>query len=143
MFMSKTVTSTLTALVLSFVIGCGDGVTVGPTGEVEGSVTLDGQPLTEGAVSLYDPSTGNSGGGELDAEGKFKFTQPVPVGKYRVSILPPEAPAPDDAMADMEATRNTTIHPLYQNGDTSELTANVTEGQNTYTFALTKGGPRS
>lgn len=124
-------------------VGCGGGPDVGPTGEVEGKVLVDGQPLTEGSVSLYDKTTGNTGGGEVGADGTFKFTVPVPVGKYQVAVLPPDAPAPDDPQADMAANQNAMIHDLYRSGETSEIVADVKEGPNSFTFELKKSGPRS
>lgn len=133
----------LIPLVTSGCGGGGGGREIGPTGEVEGSVTVDGEPLTQGSVSLYDPSTGNSGGGDLGPDGKFKFTAPVPVGKYDVSFLLPEAPPPDDPEADKLANESNLIHELYRSGDTSRMSAEVKEGLNRYTFDLKKNGPRS
>jgi len=124
-------------------LGCGGGgKEIGPTGEVEGTVTLDGEPLTEGAVALYDKNTGNTGGGELGPGGKFKFTIPVPVGTYQVSFPLPDAPPPDDPAADELANAGGDVHELYRAGETSEIVAEVKEGTNSFTFELTKAGPR-
>lgn len=123
-------------------VGCGSGgKEIGPTGEVEGTVTMDGEPLAQGSVALYDQSTGNTGGGELGSGGKFKFTVPVPVGTYQVSFQPPDAPPPEDEAADELATSDTTIPEDYQSGETSEIVAEVKEGPNTFTFELVKSGP--
>ncbi|HIE95479.1 MAG TPA: hypothetical protein EYQ63_00355 [Fuerstia sp.] len=125
-------------------LGCGGGggKDLGPTGEVEGTVTLDGEPLAEGSVALYDQNSGNTGGGELGPGGKFKFTVPVPVGTYQVSFQPPDAPPPEDADADELANANATIPEGYQSGETSEIVADVKEGPNTFTFELMKAGPK-
>jgi len=129
--------------VLSVVLlGCGGGTEIGPTGEVEGTVTLDGEPLSEGSVAFYDQSTGNTGGGELGSGGKFICTVPVPVGTYQVSFQPQDAPAPGDVEADKLATANDKIHDLYRSGETSEIVADVKEGPNTFTFELKKAGPK-
>ncbi len=123
-------------------IGCGgDGKTEGPTGEVEGTVTVDGKPLTEGSVSFYQPETGESGGAELGAGGKFKLESPLPVGKYQVAFQPPDPPQPDDEASGKLASKITDIHVGYQDGSTSEIVAEVKEGSNPFTFKLSKKGP--
>ena len=123
------------------VMGCGDGNTKGPTGEVEGTVTLDGKPLTEGAVSFYHPESAESGGADLGDGGKFKLESPLPVGKYQVAFLPPEPPQPDDEASGKKASLNTGIHDGYQDGSTSGIVKEVKEGPNNFTFKLTKEGP--
>ena len=124
-------------------LGCGGGgKEIGPTGEVEGTVTLEGEPLSEGSVVFYNKSTGNTGGAELGSGGKFMCAVPVPVGTYQVSFLPSVDLAPGDQEADKQAVENDTIHDLYRSGETSEIAAEVKEGPNTLTFDLKKAGPR-
>ena len=125
------------------ILGCGGGgKDIGPTGEVEGTVTMDGEPLAIGSVALYDESTGNTGGGELGPGGTFKFTVPVPVGTYQVSFQPPDAPPPEDKASDELATSDSSIPEDYQSGETSEIVAEVKEGPNSFTFELLKSGPK-
>lgn len=122
--------------------GCGGGgKDVGPTGEVEGTVTLGGEPLTEGSVAFYQESTGNTGGAELGPGGKFKFDAPTPVGRYLVSFQPPAPPQPDNAESDRLANLESNIPAGYQTGQTSEITAEIKEGPNSFTFELLKTGP--
>lgn len=130
-------------LLFSLLPGCGGsgGKDVGPTGEVEGTVTLDGDPLTDGSVAFYDESTGNSGGGELGPGGTFKFDVPIPVGSYLVSFQPPPPPQPDDKDSGMLARVESNIPAGYQAGETSNVIAEVKEGPNTFTFELKKSGP--
>jgi hypothetical protein len=125
-------------------LGCGGGGggrEIGPTGEVEGTVILDGEPLTEGSVAFYQVSTGNTGGGELGPNGEFKFDGPTPVGNYQVSFQPPDAPQPDDEESGKLANVESSIPAGYQMGETSDITAEVKEGPNTFAFELTKPGP--
>jgi hypothetical protein len=125
-------------------LGCGGGDDVreiGPTGEVEGTVNLDGEPLTGGSVAFYQESTGNGGGGELGPDGKFKFDVPTPVGTYLVAFQPPAPPQPNDEDSGKLARVESNIPEGYQAGDTSLVTAEVKEGPNTFTFKLTKTGP--
>ncbi len=131
-------------LLSCFLLGCGGnggGREIGPTGEVEGTVTLDGEPLTAGSVAFYQSNTGNSGGGELGPDGKFKFSTPTPIGSYLVSFQPPPPPQPDDEESGMLARVESNIHVGYQTGETSNFTAEVKEGPNAFTFELTKSGP--
>ncbi|MEZ6132200.1 MAG: hypothetical protein R3C59_26365 [Planctomycetaceae bacterium] len=129
-------------LLLVLLPGCGGGgKEIGPTGEVEGKVTLDGEPFAVGSVALYDKTTGNTGGGELSPGGTFKFAVPVPVGTYQVSFPMPEAPPPDDPAVDAAANKNTELHQSYRNGETSGIVAEVKEGPNSFTFELKKTGP--
>ena len=124
--------------------GCGgsDEKEEGPTGNVEGTVTMDGEPFTEGSVSFYNPDTGESGGGELGADGKFKLDSPIPVGKYQVSFLPPEPPQPDDEASAKKADELSKLIPeAYQDGNTSGFAEDVKEGPNSFEFKLSKTGP--
>lgn len=133
-------------LLSCFLLGCGGGGggrEIGPTGEVEGTVTLEGEPLTVGSIAFYQSSTGNSGGAELGPGGKFKFDTPTPVGSYLVAFQPPAPPQPDDKESGMLASVESDIHMGYQTGETSKLTAEIKEGQNTFTFELSKAGPEA
>lgn len=127
------------------VMGCGgDGKTKGPTGEVEGTVTMDGKPLTEGSITFYVVETGASVGAELGAGGKFKFDDPVPVGEYQVAFHPAEIPQPDHATSEKLArvSAKTTIPVAYQDESTSGIVADVKEGTNPpFEFKLLKKGP--
>lgn len=121
--------------------GCGGGDGEVPTGQVTGVVTLNGQPLPDGAVSFYDDSTGNSAGGTIE-NGKFEISDPVPAGAYKVAIHPPEPPQPDDVASSEQASVNAELIPFgYQDESASGLTATVVEGPNSFEFALLPEGP--
>lgn len=122
-------------------IGCGTGNVDEPTGEVEGVVTLNGQPLPEGGVSFYDETTGNSAGGPIE-NGKFVIADPVKAGNYKVAIHPPEPAQPDDEAAGEQATADAALIPDgYQDESASGFTATVVEGPNSFEFALSGEGP--
>jgi hypothetical protein len=81
--------SFLAALAAPFIAGCGggDGPRLAP---VEGTVTLDGQPLA-GASVVFQPEHGRPSVGETDDAGRYKldYTRDKPgamLGKHRVSI---------------------------------------------------------
>ena len=73
-------------LILALAAGCGSS----DAATVEGTVTLDGQPLKEGTISFepVDPTTGGTGGGVIK-DGKFTATN-VPVGEMKVRISAPK-----------------------------------------------------
>lgn len=67
---------------LGAISGCGSS---GPTGKVEGRVTLGGAPAPEGAIVMFtegpDPFSGIVG-----QDGKFTVDRPVKAGTYAVSV---------------------------------------------------------
>jgi hypothetical protein len=71
----------LSVLIVTIVGGCS---VKPPMGDVQGTVTVNGQPLSEGAVRFIpvDGNTPTTGGTIL--EGKFRVA--VPIAKQRVEI---------------------------------------------------------
>lgn len=127
---------TLTAaLGLLLVAGCGES---GPSlGSVEGTVTLDGQPLANAIVnfepadeagnrSSYDGQTDESGHYVLHATASRMGAEP---GDYTVHITLPK-PAADDPRAKTAAK----IPAKYNTR--SELRATVKDGENTFDWPL-------
>ncbi len=125
------------ALLLLLAAGCGGGS--GPDlGSVEGTVTLDGQPLANATVnfepagegadrSSYDGQTDESGHYVLHATASRKGAEP---GDYTVHITLPKLAA-DDPRAKTAAK----IPPKYNTQ--SELKAAVKDGKNTFDWPLT------
>lgn len=93
-------------------LGCGQKeVSLAP---VTGKVTVDGQPLTSGTVSLIlDVPLGNEGaeeagrattiglsGGKIGSDGTYKIytggKEGAPLGKYKVRIIPPQTETKED-----------------------------------------------
>ncbi|MHC4880415.1 MAG: hypothetical protein ACYTGL_28530 [Planctomycetota bacterium] len=121
--------------------GCGSGNSSRPTGEVEGIVTLNGQPLPDGGISFYDDATGHSAGGTIE-NGKFVITDPVEAGNYKVAVHPPAPVQPDDQATGEQASADAALIPEgYQDESASGLTATVVEGPNSFQFALSPDGP--
>jgi hypothetical protein len=94
------------------VLGCGQkDVSLAP---VSGKVTVDGQPLTSGSVSLLlDVPLGNEGakeaskaptaglsGGKIGPDGTYKIytggKEGAPLGKYKVRVIPPQTETKKD-----------------------------------------------
>jgi hypothetical protein len=121
-----------------FLAGCGGNV-------LEGSVTLDGQPLAEGTISLIPKGGGASFGAEIK-NGKYSLTglqqKKILPGTYRVEInsfkkTGKTIPNKSDAGTSIEETVQ--LIPTRYNSK-SELTTEITSGSNTGNFELKSGG---
>lgn len=125
------------------VAGCGPGGP--PTADVTGTVTHNGEPVTDATVTLY-PASGRPATGITDASGKFTIA--TVAGNHKVAIIPftevdPEAVAGDpDAVdsGDGGLGAESTPPPFpakYQDPETSGFTADVQMGQdNIVTFEM-------
>src|SRR5690349_18388935 len=73
--------------------GCGSN---GPaTGAVEGQITYNNQPVTQGNVVYENAERGWAYVAALDAEGRFRLAG-VNLAEYKVSVKPIEPKAPDE-----------------------------------------------
>jgi len=119
------------ASMLGLLVGCSGGA---PTGTVKGTVTGADGPPSGAYVNFFDDQSGVGGGTLIGPDGKFAFEQPLPVGQYAVTIVPPSAPPPlGDAAA---AAAPPEIPKKFQSAATSELSAAVASGENDFQFTL-------
>ncbi|UUO05182.1 Ig-like domain-containing protein [Blastopirellula sp. J2-11] len=123
-------------------------------GQVSGTITLDGNPLS-GIVVVFQPDNGRPAHGRTDAEGKYELTyirntRGTKIGHNRVEIAPSEeADEPDDAEPDAESPQvkrrgkagKPKIPTRYNTQ--SELEADVQPGANTFDFDLSSQRSRS
>lgn len=124
----------LTVLVCVIGIGCGVLASCQPareepvTGLVSGTVTIDGQPLSAGVISL-DMRRKAIGASATITSGQFTFDGPVSTGLYKARILPPEPvpPAPGE-IAEVPAQSN--IPDRYKSTETSDLEVRIDPGEN-------------
>jgi hypothetical protein len=130
-----------------FQAGCGAPSDQPELGQVTGTVTLDGKPLS-GIAVVFQPDSGRPARGMTDAEGKYELTyirqtKGTKVGPNRVEIAPSEDGAAEESEnADEEskpATKRSkstkpTIPARYN--VRSELKADVKAGKNTFDFQL-------
>lgn len=120
-------------LTLSFLAaGCGGGgVEIPPLAPVQGVVTLDGEPIS-GATVIFEPQfEAHQAVGATDTEGKFNLmyhegVSGAALGNYKVRIF--------HYGEDEELPTEGLIPEKY--GAQSELTADVKEGDNDFTFEL-------
>ena len=132
---------------LFFQPGCGGLSDQPELGQVTGTITLDGKPLS-GIAVVFQPESGRPARGMTDAEGKYELTyirqtKGTKVGPNRVEIAPSEDGEPEESEnADEESTSVTkrpksgkpTIPSRYN--VRSELKADVKAGENTFDFEL-------
>ncbi|WP_425395365.1 hypothetical protein [Aeoliella sp.] len=109
------------------VLGCGRGSEI-PKAVVYGTVSYDGQPISQGKIYFYpiDGTPGGVSGGPIN-EGKYEATGKggVPVGRHRVQVQGFRAPA---SLPDGEAGAPEQYVPEKYNRS-SELTFEVPSGQ--------------
>lgn len=136
----------IVALVVGVILnGCAGGASGPKTGQVSGTVTYQGKPVS-GVTVVFHPSSGPVATGTTDDSGEFQLmtSKPgdgAPVGMCKVTI---SAPTPvgesDPAAAEKaaaEAAAQSKIPAKYQSPDSSGLTYDVKEGQNDAKFDLT------
>ena len=127
--------------------GCGGPGDQPELGQVTGTITLDGKPLS-GIAVVFQPVSGRPATGMTDAEGKYELTyirqtKGTKVGPNRVEIAPSEdGEAEESENADDESqsapkpskSGKPTIPSRYN--VRSELKADVKAGMNTFDFKL-------
>jgi hypothetical protein len=91
---------------LIFSLGCGRNDGIPDTVPVSGKVTVDGEPVTAGQVSLFafdkEQKTGAQITGKIDPSGGYVLytggKTGAPPGRYKVTITPEMVPTPDKKM---------------------------------------------
>ena len=119
-------------LVAVFAVGCSKGR---PTGDVHGTVTVNGQPVSEGAVRFIPVNGDTPATGGTIRDGKFQVQ--VPVAKQRVEIssnVVDKEKTPPNATGD-QIVMKILVPPRYN--IQSELTLDVVPGLNEPDFKLT------
>lgn len=126
----------LLALFALVAIGCNQGPGY-PVGEVQGTLTLKGKPVTENVeIFLMNHQTGFAYKAAVGEGGVFKLEEPVRVGEY-VAYLQPAV----DMSLDMNGPPTPTgaiskIPKKYTNDVGSDLKVSVVEGQNDVTLEM-------
>lgn len=119
------------AVCLLFLTGCGGGADAPTTVKVEGTVTFDGEPLSEGSI-VFDPTDGKGGSSAGGIEnGKFAFDSQLGQKKVLISA------SRDTGKKDQYDEPITESYiPANYNSQTT-LTADVkADGENKFSFDL-------
>jgi hypothetical protein len=146
------------SLLILFCLGCNSSKLI--LGKVEGTVTLDGQPLKMGNIIFVTKGTRDASGiienGVIKNVMTFVEGDGAPVGHSAVAIIaidetpnnqpqePPitetaetSTPSPTDASPVTLGGQKFSIPPNYTNPETSGLTVTIQKGINTVKFELT------
>lgn len=132
-FLNRFVAATTAAILLVVLTGCGGSAS---TATVTGTVTLDGEPLAEGAI-VTRPEAGRGAQG-LIRNGQFTLgtmsgSDGAIVGLHKVAIV-----AHEKGQAGPEGKPGKLLVPeRYTNPESSGLTIDVTAGNNTPKLELT------
>ena len=125
-----------TTLVVSCgaILGCGDGRP--DVAAVSGRVTIDGKPLTKGAISFI-PAKGRQAGGAIESDGRYELTcfekgDGAILGEYKVAINGVEYLS--ETLLKWHAPKK------YSNVATSGLTATIDGPRDDLNFELTWDG---
>ena len=121
------------AAVLPLVLsGCGAD---SPTGSLAGKVTIKGNPVAGAKVSMISSKSGSGAMIDIGPDGSFQSKDPLPVGSYKVSIVPnpPEPAAPGIKVAKAASPE---IPVKYQSPESSGFSAEVKAGKNEASFAI-------
>lgn len=105
-------------------------------GTVSGRVTYKQQPVRDGVVNFYAEEKGAAAQADLDDAGAFTMNGPLPVGVYKVAILPPlpEQLPPGSPLATPKPFE---VPAKYQDAGGTPLTQEVKAGNNDFTIELT------
>jgi hypothetical protein len=128
--------------------GC-DGQKPPARGTVRGRVTLGAKPVTGATVLFTNAETGIAMNAPLDRDGRYEVKSHLgaglPPGRYVVAVTPggvmtpdEEGPLAGDAKAARAKLPATPVPDKYHKAETSGLTVEVKEGDNSpFNFALT------
>ena len=127
--------------------GCGGPSDQPELGQVTGTITLDGKPLS-GVAVVFQPDNGRPATGVTDKEGKYELryirdTMGTKIGHNRVEIAPQEGEEDDPVEASADEV-NSSPQPNRSGRSRiparynirSELEADVKPGENTFDFDL-------
>lgn len=151
---SRVLAVALGSVALIAISGCNSGP---PTGDVSGTVTMDGQPVTNAIVTFVPQGGGQNAIGKTDGSGKYELyrrgDRGALLGPHSVvitTVQEPAAPVQEISSDSEEYLKQATsgnlsdynraiVHepiPARYNKQTT-LTAEVNKGQNTFDFELT------
>jgi len=127
---------------LSTTLGCG-GV---HDATVSGTVTLDDQTLSRGAINFQPVSSGPPSTGRITSNGSYEIRTGselgLPSGEYKVTIRANEAPASAVSKDGGPPPLGKRITPVwYGRASTTPLSFQIQPGANTYDIPLTTKPP--
>lgn len=129
-------------LALLLCLGCGDS---GPErGYVEGTVTLDGEPLPQAMVT-FQPETGRPSYARTDDQGHYELSytsdkKGATLGKHRITISTFVQGDSEAEQAEGEGIKGSPEKVPAKYNSSTELSREVVAGDNTIDFELSSEG---
>jgi hypothetical protein len=126
-------------VILATAAGCRDARR---TGKVTGRVTLDGQPLSRGAVVFMSEDGSYTDSARIRASGDYEVPA-AQVGMAKVAVILPRAdgpPAPPPGKAPPKERTAAAAGDRFADPETSGIRYEVREGANTFDIALPPAG---
>lgn len=119
------------------VSGCGPSKDVPATAPVEGTVTYQGEPVESGTVTFFPEGGERPASGLLGANGEFTLTtyekgDGAVLGTHKVVVVSMK----DSATVGTGTSMDSAIPLKYSTPDTTPLSYEVEEGQNTFEISL-------
>ncbi len=111
----------------AFASGC---TPANPVGTVKGTATLKGKPYNDAAIMFVSLEKGLGSGGDLQADGSFSLTEPLPVGPYTVYFAPKSVSAEDASAAPVPMQVDKSVPGKYWSESSSDLKVEVKKGEN-------------
>lgn len=119
---------------LPLLIGCGE-----PNAELKGTVTYNGKPLNSGSI-MFQCDAGPVENANIESDGTYVISGlPMGPAKVTVQVSAPPQPGPDGEITNEPGTYepNPVMIPnKFASADTSGLTVDIKEAQQTYDIAL-------
>ncbi|UUO07595.1 hypothetical protein M4951_04635 [Blastopirellula sp. J2-11] len=109
-----------------------------PVGVVQGRVTYEGKPVTNGDITFYSGELGSGISEALDADGNYVTQTPIRTGSYTVTILPPSQPPPEDPRQLIVRVVSKDIPAKYRDPNKSGLKFEVREGDNSFDIEMSE-----
>jgi hypothetical protein len=125
----------MAALSCTAIVGVSSCAKQPSLGNLEGRVTFQGKPVTEGYVLVSSAGTGVHLAAELDTSGKYATRTAegigVPPGTYEMAVLPPSLPIPNTVNPGLIVEKPYPMIPIrYRSPQSSGIQATVREGTN-------------
>lgn len=136
LFTFKLLILSITAVVLCGCSGKPDDTK--KTGTVSGKITANGQPVTAGIVSISSDALGGASG-NLKEDGTYAIEGELSVGSYKVYLTGPEIRGKKDKQGNaipVVIGKLENVPKKYQDPKSSDLTAEIKEGDNEINFEL-------
>lgn len=112
----------------TIVVGEQSGPFAVDTGTAGSVVQMDGQPVGNARVPFYNAEGGVVVTADVASDGSDSLPEPVPVGRYIISVIRPDGGSPLSAEQQPEADWN--IPDKYSSEATSDISVQIQAGEN-------------